>query len=258
MQIVPDTDDMVQEPGSEYVLVSVRFLDDSFLKQLSDRNLIEGLRFARSNEPREGEVSVPLRSDFGDMIGYFLWRPELPGTRILYVIGPSAAVVSALMVAVMAWLVRSLHTSTSRLEATVIELRASEAHAQHLAFHDVLTGLPNRALFDDRFEQALARARRGEKIAVLTLDLDRFKNVNDTLGHHAGDKLIRDFGGRLSELLRATDTVARLGGMNSQSCKRTSAAGWTRRACACASSKPCINPSICLAVRLSWASASAL
>jgi diguanylate cyclase (GGDEF)-like protein len=212
MQIVPDTDDMVQEPGSEYILVSVRFLDDSFLKQLSDRNLIEGLRFARSSEPREGEVSVPLRSDFGDMIGYFLWRPELPGTRILYVIGPSAAVVSALMVAVMVWLVRSLHTSTSRLESTVVELRASEAHAQHLAFHDVLTGLPNRALFDDRFEQALARTRRGEKLAVLTLDLDRFKNVNDTLGHHAGDKLIRDFGGRLSELLRATDTVARLGG----------------------------------------------
>jgi diguanylate cyclase (GGDEF)-like protein len=212
MKIVPETGDAPTEPGSEFLLISVRFLDGSFLKQLSDRNLIEGLRFSRSNEPLTGEVSVPFRSDHGDMIGYFLWRPELPGTKILRVIGPSAVLVSALMVAVMVWLVRTLRASMSKLEATVVELRASEAHAQHLAFHDVLTGLPNRAFFDDRLEQALARAGRGERLAVLMLDLDRFKHVNDTLGHHAGDNLIRHFAGRLSGLLRTGDVVARLGG----------------------------------------------
>jgi len=212
MKIVREGDDAPVEPGREFLLLSVRFLDGSFLKQLSERNLIENLRFSRSNDPLDGEVSVRLNSDTGEQIGYFLWKPELPGTQILRVIGPSTALVCALLVAMMGWLVRSLQTSMSKLEATVADLRASEAHAQHLAFHDVLTGLPNRALFDDRLDQAIARARRGEKLALLMIDLDRFKHVNDTLGHHAGDNLIREFAGRLSGLLRPSDTVARLGG----------------------------------------------
>ncbi len=92
----------------------------------------------------------------------------------------------------------------------------SEQHAavlQHAAHHDALTGLPNRALLDDRLEGAMARVRRaGQKLALLYLDLDRFKNVNDTYGHHAGDELLVEVGKRLSAAVRATDTVARLGG----------------------------------------------
>jgi diguanylate cyclase (GGDEF)-like protein len=116
------------------------------------------------------------------------------------------------MLGAMATLVWSLWRSGKRLSAAVLDLQASEAQAQHLAFHDVLTGLANRALFHDRLDQALARARRGKRCAVLALDLDRFKQVNDTLGHAAGDALIRDFAQRLSETVRASDTVARLGG----------------------------------------------
>jgi GGDEF domain-containing protein len=82
------------------------------------------------------------------------------------------------------------------LRRSMLELQASEAHAQHLASHDVLTGLPNRSLFDERLEQALGRTRRGDRLALLTLDLDRFKQVNDMLGHAAGDTLIREFAGR--------------------------------------------------------------
>jgi diguanylate cyclase (GGDEF)-like protein len=90
------------------------------------------------------------------------------------------------------------------------ELEASKAEAQHLAFHDSLTGLPNRALFEDRL--SLALSKRGAQVAVLLLDLDRFKTVNDTLGHQAGDLLICEFGERLSALTREGDTIARLGG----------------------------------------------
>jgi diguanylate cyclase (GGDEF)-like protein len=93
-------------------------------------------------------------------------------------------------------------------------LQESQAAAQHLAFHDPLTGLPNRALFDDRLAHALAiyRSTAEHRVALLYFDLDRFKTVNDTLGHPAGDTLIREFARRVSEIVRVTDTAARLGG----------------------------------------------
>jgi diguanylate cyclase (GGDEF)-like protein/PAS domain S-box-containing protein len=79
--------------------------------------------------------------------------------------------------------------------------------------HDSLTGLPNRVLFRERIEQALRRAEReGDQVGVLLMDLDRFKEVNDALGHHAGDALLSEVGRRLPAVLRASDTVARLGG----------------------------------------------
>ncbi|MFC0388895.1 putative bifunctional diguanylate cyclase/phosphodiesterase [Muricoccus vinaceus] len=85
--------------------------------------------------------------------------------------------------------------------------------ASYLAAHDLLTGLPNRGLFTDRLRQALALARRdAEPLAVLCLDLDRFKEVNDTLGHAAGDRLLQEVAQRLSAALRESDTLARLGG----------------------------------------------
>jgi len=212
MRIVPHSDAVTQEHGSEFVLVSVRFLDGAFLRQLSEKNLIEGLRFSSAEDKTGDEVSVPLTSDTGSRIGYFIWKPETPGTKILAIIGPAAALLSVLILVLMGLLLGWLARAMSALQSMVVELRASEAQAQHLAFHDVLTGLPNRALFDDRLDQALARTQRGEKVSVLMLDLDRFKHVNDTLGHHAGDGLIRELAGRLSKLLRSSDTLARLGG----------------------------------------------
>ncbi|WP_200845144.1 bifunctional diguanylate cyclase/phosphodiesterase [Roseomonas sp. 18066] len=86
------------------------------------------------------------------------------------------------------------------------------ARIAHIAQHDALTGLPNRLLFRDRLEQAMAHARRGQGFAVLCLDLDRFKEVNDTLGHPIGDALLCAAAARLREELRETDTLARLGG----------------------------------------------
>ncbi len=89
----------------------------------------------------------------------------------------------------------------------------TQERLEHLAHHDSLTGLPNRVLFLDRLKQSLARARWSHHVvALMFIDLDRFKGVNDTLGHDAGDELLRELSGRLEHTLRERDTLARLGG----------------------------------------------
>lgn len=101
--------------------------------------------------------------------------------------------------------VLALHDATAERERIVA--------LEQRALHDVLTGLPNRTLFEDRLERALALAlREGTKVAVLFIDLDGFKAVNDTFGHQAGDALLREVARRLEGRLRRSDTVARLGG----------------------------------------------
>lgn len=95
----------------------------------------------------------------------------------------------------------------------VSERKQLENALHQLALHDTLTGLPNRKLLYDRLDQALRSEERTEEpLALFLLDLDRFKEINDTLGHHAGDLLLQEMAVRLPQLLRASDTVARLGG----------------------------------------------
>jgi diguanylate cyclase (GGDEF)-like protein/PAS domain S-box-containing protein len=95
----------------------------------------------------------------------------------------------------------------------ITQVKASQDQLDHLAHHDPLTGLPNRLLFHDRLQHALARAARaGHQLAVMFIDLDRFKNVNDTLGHHVGDELLKQVAASLAACLREGDTLARLGG----------------------------------------------
>jgi diguanylate cyclase (GGDEF)-like protein len=94
----------------------------------------------------------------------------------------------------------------------ITERRRAEERISHMARHDALTDLPNRALFKEKLGDALTRTGRGERVAVVCLDLDRFKPVNDTLGHPIGDLLLRSVATRLRECVRETDVVARFGG----------------------------------------------
>uniref|UniRef100_UPI000D4084B2 diguanylate cyclase domain-containing protein n=1 Tax=unclassified Variovorax TaxID=663243 RepID=UPI000D4084B2 len=162
-------------------------------------------------------------------------------TFILQQRAPAVAVVLVLIGFIMAWLLRPLLRAASqadrmtrgelalaplpvvrddeighltrafnRLLAKLVDNQAALARMAH---HDGLTGLPNRKLLDDRLQQALVRARRhGHQVAVLYLDLDGFKALNDTLGHEAGDEALEEIARRLLGLVRQTDTVARIGG----------------------------------------------
>jgi diguanylate cyclase (GGDEF)-like protein len=94
-----------------------------------------------------------------------------------------------------------------------IERKMAEDTINKLAYHDALTGLPSRILFNDRFTMAMADSKRNDKnTALIMLDLDHFKDVNDTFGHDAGDDLLKEVSHRLTSILRQTDTVCRMGG----------------------------------------------
>src|SRR5256886_2083569 len=112
---------------------------------------------------------------------------------------------------------RTLRRQVEHLEHVVETrtqgLEAANKQLRHLASHDALTGLPNRVLLDDRLAQAVAHAERDRHIfAVAMFDLDRFKIVNDSFGHRAGDELIKEVAHRIAGIARSTDTVGRLGG----------------------------------------------
>jgi len=95
----------------------------------------------------------------------------------------------------------------------ITERKRREEEVRELAHHDELTGLPNRRLLDDRIAQAFAAARRTQdSVAVMLLDLDRFKPINDTYGHEAGDRVLKVVATRLADCVRKADTVARVGG----------------------------------------------
>jgi diguanylate cyclase len=107
----------------------------------------------------------------------------------------------------------TLANANARCRKKLEQLAHKTAEVRHFAYHDELTGLPNRRLLLDRLKQAMAQAERQHKhVALLLLDLDSFKNINDQYGHEAGDKLLQQVAGRLTACVRTSDTACRYGG----------------------------------------------
>ena len=134
------------------------------------------------------------------------WRPKQPGGAVIVSFVPFVAV--ALVAFALLTLIIMRH-----MRQTAAAIADGERQLRHLALHDPVCGLPNRIYFSERLERAIVEVRNGgPSAAVFYIDLDHFKDVNDTLGHHIGDELILSVTRRLSEIIRDDDLVARLGG----------------------------------------------
>jgi diguanylate cyclase (GGDEF)-like protein len=138
------------------------------------------------------------------VLGYVAWGAVFPTGMALQTFAPSIHVQSEV------WNIPKYFVAVGMI---VILLEDQVRRSEYLAYHDELTGLPNRRLLEDRLEQALARAaRKAGKVAVLLLDLDHFKQVNDTYGHRIGDLTLQQVVARLASRMRVSDTLARSGG----------------------------------------------
>ncbi|WP_267349390.1 EAL domain-containing protein [Sphingomonas sp. GM_Shp_2] len=218
MRIIPDGSDGDAPPGPAPLLLSVRYLDRSFVQQLASVQLLAGARATVGRLSGE-EHGAALIGEDGKPVGMLAWRPDRPGQAVWKAMVPTAAAVLAGLLATVAALLtgvgrlmRKDAASLDQLRVAHLELQAKEAQAHRLAYHDTLTGLANRARLATVLDEMLGSGAPEGVSAVLLIDLDRFKQVNDTLGHLGGDHLIRQVAMRLEALVLPGDLVARLGG----------------------------------------------
>ncbi len=202
--IVSDTGDIEQQQGQQNLHVAVRFLDGDLAATVGQEYQFRNLRFTlhHPTDPRFSYLTLQSRS--GHVVGYFEWQPFKPGHKVLAATIPAIAVAFLAIFSAASFGGNAFWRRSNRLQA-------SREQLQYQATHDGLTGLANRSEFHARVAVATQNAREGEVHAVLFTDLDRFKEVNDSLGHPAGDKLISLVAARLTGLLPDA-LVARIGG----------------------------------------------
>ncbi len=188
------------------VVVAVRYIDTAMLKEIGERLQLTNLRKIDAATPPAGERAIEFADTQGNAVARFAWQPTRPGGTIVGSVLPFIAVALGGFALLVGLVLRYMRRSAE-------EIRAGESQLRHLALHDPVCGLPNRIYFGERLETVINDVRAGgETAAVFYIDLDHFKDVNDTLGHHIGDELILNVTQRLSHIMRGEDLVARLGG----------------------------------------------
>ena len=207
MTIVPNVD-MTLLKGPPKLLVSVVRIDEEFVQKIARSLLLPDLKLSAEPVAASGVVSQPFVGDDGISAGHLSWTTRRPGQVLLTIILPLVAC------GVFATGVLSNHMFR-RLKRASDELTQREARSRHAAKHDALSGLPNRQHMVEEVDQKLgspAFGADGQRAIAAYVDIDRFKDINDTLGHETGDKLIKAVSKRLTTRLRASDFLARFGG----------------------------------------------
>ncbi|WP_417842288.1 putative bifunctional diguanylate cyclase/phosphodiesterase [Thalassospira sp.] len=205
--IVSDTGKIRQIPGNEFLHVAVRYIDGpEYLAELERKYLFDHLRFSTVQDAVGNERVYPMVTNDNQTIGYYIWQPYRPGSTVM-------AYISPMLVLVFGGLVVGVFVFMSLMHRRETSQDAVEARMHYMVMHDALTGLPNRVHFNQRVDLELSRlAPGGAGIALLFLDINGFKQVNDSFGHPLGDKLLYEFGQRLLSLSRERDAAGRLGG----------------------------------------------
>jgi diguanylate cyclase (GGDEF)-like protein len=188
------------------IVMSVKFIDKGALAGIASQLRLTNLRKLENEPAPPGDLTYELDGPQGHSIARFAWTPRQPGAEIVSSVIPFIAVALAGFTLLAAFVLRYMRR-------TAVAIAAGESRLRHLAMHDPLCGLPNRIFFGERLEAVIEEVRASSAAAaVFYIDLDHFKDVNDTLGHPVGDELIRNVTLRLSHALRGDDLVARLGG----------------------------------------------
>jgi len=204
--LISNTRYRLQQPGSEFLHISIVFLDADLASRLADQYVLTNARFSLNEARDDDHADYPMMNSAGRFVAFFEWQQDRPGAQMLNETIP-VLVIGFLIAGILVFLLLDkLRRSSSALET-------GRRQAEYQASHDALTGLPNRAMFDVTLGQAILDLPKSEHaLTLFMLDLDRFKQVNDTRGHQAGDALIQAVSRRLDELVKAPNTICRIGG----------------------------------------------
>jgi diguanylate cyclase (GGDEF)-like protein len=189
------------------IVLAVKYIGARLLDKIGGRLELTSLHTIAGPLPRaDDNRSLDLADAQGATVARLSWKPTRPGGAIVASVAPFIAVALAGFALFVVLGIRYMRR-------TAEEIATGERQLRHLALHDPVCGLPNRIYFGERLEQTINNVRGGGlSAAVFYIDLDHFKDVNDTLGHHIGDELILNVTQRLSRIMRGDDLVARLGG----------------------------------------------
>ncbi|MBL8530903.1 MAG: EAL domain-containing protein [Hyphomonadaceae bacterium] len=217
LSIVPNLDASLVR-GEPHLLLSVVKIDEVFMSDVGGSLLISDLTVSDAPHAGAGMIAEPFLADDNTPLGYLNWTPRRPGQSLLIFVLPLVALGVIGVGLLTGFMMARLKTASG-------ELADREEQSRHQALHDALSGLPNRRHFVDRLQEALdgvVQSRNNGRVVVAYIDVDRFKDINDTMGHQAGDTLIKAVAERLRKALAPEDFLARFGGDEFAVVRRTS------------------------------------
>ena len=204
MAVTPDDQEALPAKSQPVVVIAVKSLDSALLAELNQTLAFQNFTFETTGETDPSRTAQAITGPDGKQVGQFVWRGSRPGTAVWSVVMPVILAVCGVMTVITAF-------AAYRIGGLSTKLEESEARNRFLALHDNLTGLSNRFHFHETLDRHISSLPQNE-FAVLACDLDRFKAVNDTYGHAAGDAVIRTVANRLAGKIGTAGMVGRVGG----------------------------------------------